>query len=105
MDVLSTVMGGCRLPIRPPRSPTMTFTFRAAGQPGGGHWWGPGRGLAQLQQRNLCFLKAPVLGTPTEGIIHLVTSLLTSPREGSFPSSPGKAEEKLRLGGERPGVP
>ena len=29
-----------------------------------------------------------------------MTSLLTSPREGSFPSSPGKAE-KLRLGGER----
>lgn len=38
---------------RPPRSPTVTFTFRAAGQPSGGHWWGPGRGAARLP-RGIC---------------------------------------------------
>ena len=37
--------------------------FQGSRPAGWGHWRGP----TQLQRRNLCFLKAPVLGTPTGG--------------------------------------
>lgn len=106
---------GAGAPSLPARSSTVTFPFRAAGQPGGG----TGRGRPSCSEGICVFSKLHCWAHPRGEIIHLVTSLLgpedhgegmgQGPREGSFPSSPGKAEfctwRSRGFRGEWPGVP